>query len=120
MIATKSPELIWTVAEEAPAESVAPGFYKRDFGTIRPHDGTADVHPADALFTVEGTALHMPEDAAMYKRYLWAQMQRSENVLSALYEIVNLAYVGVNVYVTGNNAKIIADAANYLLKEVCG
>lgn len=61
------------------------------------------------------------KESADYKRWLWSKMQDDENaddkVINALYEVINGAWVGCDVYVDGPNASAVVAAAGYLLNQ---
>lgn len=67
-----------------------------------------------------GTPLHRPESAT-YKAWLWQQMQAGNaDVVRALYEVFNGAWVGCDVYVFGPNADGVVAAAGYLMNNYNG
>lgn len=72
----------------------------------------------------EQSALYKPElSAADYKRWLWSVIQDNEQaddlVVNALYEVINGAYVGCDVFVDGPNAAGVVAASNWLAQR-CG
>jgi hypothetical protein len=55
-----------------------------------------------------------------YKQWLWPRISDESgdaDVIAALYEIVNGAWVGCDVFVDGPHADIVCAAANYLLSQ---
>jgi len=99
-------------------DTIAPvaGIYKRNYGDIVVYDG-GNLSPANALIEIgSDLRIHQPE-SPHFKVWLWRQMQVDADLLAELYEIVNLAYIGVNVHITGNNAAAIAAAAMYELEQ---
>lgn len=69
----------------------------------------------------QGSPLYQQMDSREYKRWLWNRIQdddnADDNVICALYEIINGAYLGSDVYVEGPHADIIVAAIGWLLNQ---
>jgi len=100
----------------------ANGRYAPDMGAI---NAGVCTHVKHYGYTInEQSALYKPElSAEDYKRWLWSAIQDNEQandlVVNALYEVINGAYVGCDVYVDGPNAGGVVAASRWLAQQ-CG
>lgn len=96
---------------------------QRDFGKIIVG---APENEGNYHYTIRpGTPLyHRTNDINTYKAWLWSKIQdddqADDTVVNALFEVVNGAWVGCDVYVDGPNADGVVAAAGWLMNQYKG
>lgn len=103
-----------TDAEPAPepaAKAPAPTLSNVDIAPFSPTTLTLSFAPASWLYGPDGST------GEEYRAWLWARMNDDAEVLSDLYELCNLYYLGEHeIVIEHPHAKILESAAQYILR----